>query len=187
MVRSCTVIFFQREMWTGKFQHWSTTTGRFINASIKPLHIILVAQICIYLPLPLMIDPPRIKELDISQIWYQLPSLFTLKIVLVLWPPLPIQQVSFLLMVLILSMSWIEIWLCKVGCTEDTVVGNMVKKYDTKRKAYIATHDLIRTRYFIIVMGFPGLFQRQGLDSWNIIILCHNFLVDCCTCLPSIL
>ena len=56
-----------------------------------------------------------------------------------------------------------------------------------KRKGFIAPHALIKTRDFIIVMGFPGLVQIQGLDYWNINALCHNFLVDCCVCLPSIL
>ena len=51
----------------------------------------------------------------------------------------------------------------------------MVEKDDTKIKGYIAPNDLIRIRYFIIVIGFPGLVQRQGLDSWNIEILCHHF------------
>ena len=34
------------------------------------------------------------------------------------------------------------------------------KKDSTKRQGYIDPHDLIITRNFIIVMGFPGLFQR---------------------------
>ena len=61
------------------------------------------------------------------------------------------------------------------------------KKDDTKIQGSIDPHALIRTRNFIIIMGFPGLFQRQGLDSWNINILCHNFSFCFCVCLPSIL
>ena len=61
------------------------------------------------------------------------------------------------------------------------------RKYATKRQGSIAPHALIKTRYFILFIGFPGLFQRQGLASWNINILCHNVLFDCCVCLPSIL
>ena len=57
MGSSCTVMVFQREMWTEKFQHWGTTTGRFITDSIIPLQLIMAAQICIFLPSPLMIDP----------------------------------------------------------------------------------------------------------------------------------
>ena len=47
----------QRETRTRKFQHWSTTTGQFMNASIIHLQLIVVAQLCIYLPSTLMIDP----------------------------------------------------------------------------------------------------------------------------------
>ena len=98
-----------------------------------------------------------------------------LKILLVLWSSLLIHQIYFLLMVLILSIWWRNICLWNVGCTDDTVVGNMIKKYATKRQGYIAPRALIRRRYFIIVVGFPGLVQRQGLASWNINILCHHF------------
>ena len=62
---SCTALVFQRERWTGEFQHWSTTTGSFMNASVIPLQMILVAQLCIYLPSPLMIYPPTHKR-----VWY---------------------------------------------------------------------------------------------------------------------
>ena len=57
---------------------------------------------------PITIDdippPPRIKELDISQICSQVPSLLPLKILLVLSPPLLVSQVNFVLLILILSM-----------------------------------------------------------------------------------
>ena len=63
----------------------------------------------------------------------------------------------------------------------------MIKKYTTKIQGSIAPHAMIIKRDFIIVMVFPGLFQRQGLDSWKTNIICHNFSVDCCVCLTSIL
>ena len=56
-----------------------------------------------------------------------------------------------------------------------------------KRQGYIAPHDLIITRKFILVIGFPGLFQIQGLDYWNINSLCKNFSAYCCVCIPYIL
>ena len=90
-------------------------------------------------------------------------------------------------MVLVLSMLWRKTFLSKVGRKEDTALGNTVKQYATKIQGSIATHALIRTRSFIIIMGFPGLVHRQGFASWNINIPCHNFSVDCCVCLPSIL
>ena len=77
--------------------------------------------------------------------------------------------------------------LYKVGFTEDTSVGNMVKKDATKRQGSIAPYTLIRTINFIIVMGFPGLFQRKGLTYGNINILWNKDPVDLCVCLPSIL
>ena len=42
---SYNVMVLQREMWTRKFQHWITTTGRFMTASIIPFCLILVAHI----------------------------------------------------------------------------------------------------------------------------------------------
>ena len=40
---------------------------------------------------------------------------------------------------------------------EDTALGNITKEDTTKRRGYIAPIDLIMTRNFIAVMGFPGL------------------------------
>ena len=54
---------------------------------------------------------------------------------------------------------------------------NMLQKVNN----YIAPHPLIRTRHFSIVMGCPGL------ASCNINILCNNFSVDRCVCIPSII
>ena len=47
-------------------------------------------------------------------------------------------------------------------------MGKMIKIYATKRQGSIAPYALIRTRKFIIVIGFPGLIQRQGLASWTL-------------------
>ena len=63
----------------------------------------------------------------------------------------------------------------------------MVEKYATNIQGYIDPYALMKTRDFIIVMGFPGLVQRQVLASWNINDLCQNVSVDCFVCLPSIL
>ena len=61
----------------------------------------------------------------------------------------------------------------------------MIKTDATKRQGSIAPHALIRTGKFILVADFPGIMQIQGLDSWNIKILYHNFPVDCCVCFLS--
>ena len=53
-----------------------------------------------------------------------------------------------------------------------------------KRQGSIVPHALIRTINFIIFMVFPGLFQIHWLASWSINIICNNFSVDCCVCLP---
>ena len=63
----------------------------------------------------------------------------------------------------------------KVWCTENTAVGKMIRKDATNRKVYIDPHSLIRTRNFIIIMSFTGLFQRLGLSSLNINIICNFF------------
>ena len=75
-------------MWTRKFQYWSTTTGRFINASIIHLRLIVVSQLFIYLPSPLMIDPPHTRDPNMTQICSQLPYLLPLKTLVVPLPPL---------------------------------------------------------------------------------------------------
>ena len=41
-----------------------------------------------------------------------------------------------------------------------------------------------KNKKITIVVGFPVLIQRQGLASWNINIICHNFSVDCCVLYP---
>ena len=42
---SYSAMVFQREIWTRKIQRESTTTGRFMNASIIPFQLILVAPL----------------------------------------------------------------------------------------------------------------------------------------------
>ena len=165
MGSSYTVMVFQREMWKGNFQHWITTTVRLITASIISLHINLMSQLWIYISSPLIIDPARMKDPTIPQILYQMPSLLPLKIILVLWPPLLFFQIYFLIVILKLFMLWINICLSLVWWKFDNSVGNMIKKYATKIQGSIALHALIITRNFIIVVGFPGLFQRQVLVS----------------------
>ena len=72
--------WLQRGERTRKFQHWSTTTGRFMNASIIiPLRLIVLAQLCIYLPSPLVKDPPNIRYPDMPHICSHPPSLLHLK------------------------------------------------------------------------------------------------------------
>ena len=61
----------------------------------------------------------------------------------------------------------------KVMVRRNTAVGNMVKKYATKRQGSITPHTLTKKIYFIIVMGFTEQIQSQGIASWNINILCH--------------
>ena len=78
MGSSYTVRVFQREIYTGSFQYWSKKTGRFMTASIITLQMNLVAQILIYLPLPLIIDPTWIKEPAIPHICSHLPYLLPL-------------------------------------------------------------------------------------------------------------
>ena len=73
------------------------------------------------------------------------------------------------------------------GRKEDTVVGNTVEKDAAKRQGSIATHALMKTRDFIIVVGFPGSIKGQVLAYWNLNSLCHNVSVYCCVCLPSTL
>ena len=152
----------QRDMWTIKFQHWSTTTGRFINASIKPLHIILVSQICIYFPLPLMIYPTIIKEPAIPQICSQLPSLLPQKTLLVIWSSLSDSPD------LLPSDYPNTLHVIKKGGPFQFMVQRWYycskhgQKDATKIQGSIAPHALKITRNFIIIINFPGLVQRKG-------------------------
>ena len=66
-----------------KFQHWSTTTGGCMTAARIPLQLIVVAQLCIYLPSPSMIDHPKIRDTNNPHICSHMTSLLTLKNLLV--------------------------------------------------------------------------------------------------------
>ena len=72
-------------------------------------------------------------------------------------PPHLIRHISFLLMILILSMLWITMCIYLVDYTKVTEIGIIVKKDAMKIQGSIAPHPLIITRSFIIVMGFQGL------------------------------
>ena len=61
------------------------------------------------------------------------------------------------------------------------------ERYATKKRSYIHPRSLIKKRNFITVMVFPGLFQIQGLSSWNINIVWNKYLADCCVYIPSII
>ena len=117
MGSSYTVIVLQREMRTSKFQHWSTTTGRFMAASRIPLQLILVDHIFIYFSPPLMIDPIYIKYPNISLIFFQSPSMLPQKIMLVILVPHLIHQISLLLITLILSIILLNMGLSRLGST----------------------------------------------------------------------
>ena len=154
--------------------------------SIIPLQLILVAQVWIYLPLPLMIYPAHIKEPVIHQICSQLPYLLTLKIMLVRWSPLLIihNYFSYLLMILTLPMKWIKTSLTVSGWTYDTNVGKKMMKCATKKQGSIDPHALRKTRNFITAIGFTGWIQRLEIASWNINIVWNIDSVDCCVCIP---
>ena len=97
----------EESVWTRKSQPNITATGRFMNDSIISLHNILVAHILIYVPLPFMIDPARIKEPVIPQICSKLLSMLLLKIMVVLSTPLLVfhDSFSYLLMIITLPMQ----------------------------------------------------------------------------------
>ena len=124
---------------------------------------------------PITIDdrPPRIREPVMPQICSQIPFLLPLKTLLVTLPPLLILQVSFLMVVIKLSMFWRKVCLWTVLSTDDTAVGNIVKFDATKRQGSVAPHAQVKKRNFITVRVFPVLVKRQGLVSWNINILYH--------------
>ena len=108
MGSSYCVIEFQRELWTRNFQQYSTTTERSITDSIIPFRVILVYQLWIYLPLPLMIDTDCIKEPVLPHIWFQIQYMLPLKTMLLIWLPFLICHNSFyyLMMILKLTIQW---------------------------------------------------------------------------------
>ena len=151
--------------------------------------MIWVAQFCIYFPLPLMIDPTRIKYPVISQILLQVPYLFPMKTLLVILPPLMILQDSlyYILMILNPLIKLIKLSLTMAGWKEENALGNMVNKCAAKIKGFIDPRALINTGNFIIAINFPGLVQRQLLASWNINIIWNKGSAYFCDCIHSIL
>ena len=160
-----------------------------MTASIINFQLIVVAQIWIYPPFPLMIYPARIKEPVTSQIRFQLPALLPLKNLFVLWPTLLILHGSFsyLLMILTININWRNTSLTTAGLQEDTALGNMMKKRRHKRHGSITPRAMIKTRNLTTVMGFLGLIPRWGLAPWNINIVWNKDSVGFCVYLPSIL
>ena len=126
-----------------------------MNASIITLQMNLLAQLCIYLPSPLMIDPVHMKEPDIPQICSHLPSLLPLKnCVSNLTNPydypyiLPSNDRNTLHVMkkYVPSQGSVQRGFC---CRKHG------KKDTTKIQSSIDQHALIRTKHFNIVVGFP--------------------------------
>ena len=128
----------QREGRKINFQWESTTTGRFMTAWIITFQMIVVSQILIYLTLPLIIEPARIKYPVIPLLCLQLPYMLPLKTLLVLWPLLMIfhDSLSYLLMILTLPMARIKTSLTVAGCTKDTAPVSTIKEYATKKTRF---------------------------------------------------
>ena len=53
-----------------------------------------------------------------------------------------------------------------------------MEKDARKRLSSLSPCDMIKKRNFINVLGFPGLIQRRGLNSWSIKIVWDFFSVD---------
>ena len=170
MGSSYSVTEFQREVWTRKFEWDIKKTGRFMTASITRLKLILISQLWIYIPLPLMIDPTCIKDPDTPHICLQLPYIMPLIIIFVLWPSLLIRQIYFLLMIPTLPMSLINMILKITGWKEDTALVNMTKNM-LKKRGSTAPRALIKTSNVITVMVFQGIIQRRGLALCKIKIV----------------
>ena len=128
----------QRETRTRKFKRESTTTRQLMTASIIHLQLIVLAQLWIYLPSPLMIDPPRIREPNMPQICSQLPFMLPLKTLLVPWPPLLIFQISFLVMFRKISIFWTNVCLWTVMSTEESLEYNNRTAYDCFNNPFTA-------------------------------------------------
>ena len=110
----------------------------------------LKAQLWIHLPLTLMIEPACIKYPTIPQICSQMPYLLHIKIILVIWSPLMICHISFLLMTRILFTIWIKMWLSLVWWKEDTAVGNIYQIifYKNTRLYFSACSDKNNKWYY---------------------------------------
>ena len=122
-----------------------------------------------------MIYPDRITEHDIPQIWSQITYLLPQETLLLMWPPLFINQISFLLKILIHSMLWRIVYFSKVGWTEDTAVVNMVKEDATKIQGYISPHDLIRTRNLLFLWVIQNYFRDKYLLLGTSILYVASF------------
>ena len=120
------------------------------------LQMNLVSQTCIYLQSPSVIDPTRIKDPNIPQICSHLKSMLLLKILLVLWPPPLICQISFLLMILILYMLWRNMCVSNLGRTEDAVVGK--RCYKKKSIHWYTCSD--KNNKFYYCHGFSRIFPE---------------------------
>ena len=156
MGSSCTVMILQREMWTRNYQHCSTTTGIFITASIIPLQMILVSQLCIYLPSPLMIDPPLHKrsqytpDMLLAAIYFPSENYLSNLTTPSDSPDiLPTYDTNTLHVMKKYEpyRGRDKIWYC---CRKHG------QKYATKRQGSVAPHAMMKTRDFIIFMWFPG-------------------------------
>ena len=91
------------------------------------------------------------------------------------------------MMILTTTPPWINTSLNVAGWRYGTDLGNMMKKYATKRQGSIDPSALMKTRNVITVMGFPCLLHIRGLASWNINIVLKKDSVDCFACLSSTL
>ena len=160
-----------------------------MTTSIIPFRLILVSQLWINLPLPLMVDPACIKEPATPQIWFQLPFLLPLKNLLVLWPPLLILHNPFSYLLMILTphhaIKKYEPYRGRVK------IGYCSRKHDEKicykkTRLYCSTwFDKDKKLYYCHF--FLGIIQRRGLSSWKINIVWTKDSVGWFVCLPSIL
>ena len=138
---------------TRLFQWENLTIWLFINISIIPFQLILLPQLWISLPFPLMIVPVPKNDPGIPLIRFQLPFLLPLETMLVHWSPLPIPHnfLNQIMMIMTLTIpSWVTT-LYMAGQKEDTAPGFMVEKYATKNLGSIAPHIKL-TRELITVM-----------------------------------
>ena len=169
-----------REVWKIKFQQESATTGNFITDSMIPFQMIVVAQLWIHLPLPLLIDPTRIKYPTIPLICLHLPFMLPLKNILV-----NLTTPSYSPQLLLLTSD--DPNPCH-STNKDKPYHGMVKilycsrKHDekhAKKQGLIDPSPPINTGNFITVMIFTGIIQRWWLSSRNMNIVWQIYhLID---------
>ena len=128
-----------------------------MNSSIIPLQLILVSQICIYLPSPLMIDPPMHKRAQYAP--DLLPAAISVaseNYVSTLTNPYdtPNLPPSYGPNTLHIFKKYLPLL---VRVKRLYCCNKHGQKYATKRPGSFAPNALIKTRHFIIVMGFPRL------------------------------